>query len=499
MHMPLAKHGTRWVLLATLLFGVAACDDDGDDVITPPDDDDDQAEVFQSIIDDFQLGPLPAIPYPSDNQFNPERIALGRLLFFDPIAGGESAPWVKEANGYEPYRFRGNDMACATCHFPDFGFADGRRLGAGVSGAQFRATDLGPTRVVPGPSVVTGDDVGTEPRNSPSVLNTAFNGQNSIHATAESFQFMDGRVTEGLEEQAGKPITSRDEMAGDGYGLDLTTKAGQAAAQDSVVNRLRAIPEYVERFKQAFPDEVQDADDIELTHWERAVAAFERELVTPGSRYDKFVDGDFDVFTEQEKQGFELYFGKGLCGDCHFGPMLSDFTFRVQGVGDGYAIPGFEGKNGEGGDFGRFHADEEDFADRKFAFRVLTTRNVDVTGPYFHSGSAGTLHEVVEFYNRGGLGPQDISDAELTAAGATRDPSITPLDLSDEEIDAIVAFMLTSSAPVRTGPLGLDLTAVPQRVPSGILPPGVPTPAEGDGPFLMTHQDPSEGWRPGSN
>jgi cytochrome c peroxidase len=450
------------------------------DLETIPAPADDTSEI-QATIEQFGLTPLPAIPYPANNRFSAERIALGKLLFFDPILGGESAPWVKEAAGKDPYRFRANDMACGTCHPPMMAFADGRRLGAGVSGAQFRDTDLGPERVVPGPSIVTGLDVGAEPRNVPTILNTAFNGKNSPQPTAESFLFIDGKVTMGLEELAGIPITSRDEMAGDAFGPNPT----EEEIQDSVTHRIRDIPEYVERFKQAFAGEINSADDIELDHIARAIAAFERELITPGSRYDQFVGGDFGVFSDQERQGFELFFGKGLCGECHHGPMLSDFSFRVLGVADDYEsiIPGFEGKNGHGGDFGRFHADEVELADEKYAFRTLTIRNVELTAPYFHSGSAGTLQEVLEFYNRGGLGEQDLSDLDLAAAGADRDLSIRPLGLTQVEIDAIIAFMKTTTAPVQLGPLGTDLTAVPERVPSGLVPPGIPTP-EGPGPFL---------------
>jgi len=432
------------------------------------------------VIRDFGLAPLPYIPYPEGNPPIAERVALGQLLFFDPILGGESAPWVKEAAGLDPYRFRANDMACATCHHPDFGFSDGRRLPAGVAGAQFSDMDLGPARVFPGPSIVTGDPVGIVPRNSPSILNTAYNGLNSIVPSAKSFMFMDGRIEDGLEGQAKKPIGSRDEMAGDAYGLHPGD-----VAEDSVTARLRAIPEYVARFAQAFPGEVSAAEDVTIDHVARAIASYERELVTPGSRYDRFVSGERSVFSAQERQGFDVFFGKGLCGDCHGGPMLSDYTMRIQGVGDGYdqITPGFAGKSGEGTDLGRFHADPDRFAADKYAFRTLTVRNVDVTAPYFHSGSAATLEEVVEFYNRGGLGAYDISDETLAAAGVTRDLSIRPLGLTLEEVEAVAAFMRTTSASVRPGPGGLDLTRVPQRVPSGLVPPGVATPS-GPGPFL---------------
>ncbi len=466
---------TTGAALLVLAVFVGCSDDD-----TPTQ----SGDVYQPIIDQFQLGPLPAIPYPANNRFNAERIALGRLLFFDPLLGGESAPWVKSAAGKDPFRDRANDIACATCHHPSLAFADGRRLGGGVSGAQFRDLDLGPDRVVPGPSVVTGEPVGAEPRNSPTILNTAFNGMGSVTPVAASFQFMDGRVTEGLEQQAGKPITSRDEMMGDALNSHILGAAlTEESIQDSIAARVRGVPEYVDRMKQAFAGEVSQASDITIDHVSRAVAAYERELITPGSRYDQFVTGNRDALDSKEKLGFEVFFGKGLCGDCHAGPMLSDFTFRVQGVGDDYdaVLPGFPGKNGQGGDWGRFHATEDD-AD-KFAFRTMTVRNVELTAPFFHSGSAGTLQEVVEFYNRGGQGPNDISDAELSAAGITRDPSIRRLNLTQAEIDAVVAFMKTTTAPVQQGPLGINLTEVPPRVPSGLLPPGIPTPP-GPGPYL---------------
>jgi cytochrome c peroxidase len=250
--------------------------------------------------------------------------------------------------------------------------------------------------------------------------------------------------------------------------------------------RLRDIPGYVERFREAFPGEIAEAADIQLDHFARAISAFERELITPDSRYDRFVAGDRGVLTETEKLGFEVFFGKGLCGDCHSGPMLCDYTFRVQGVGDGYdqevTFPPFAGRNNLGSDWGRFHADAERFADMKYAFRVLTVRNAELTAPYFHSGSAATLREVVEFYNAGGRRPQDFSDEELAAAGAVRDPSIRPLELTADEIEAVVAFIKTTTAPVRPGPGGLDLTAIPRRVPSGLLPPGIPTP-DTPGPY----------------
>jgi hypothetical protein len=88
----------------------------------------------------------------------------------------------------------------------------------------------------------------------------------------------------------------------------------------------------------------------------------------------------------------------------------------------------------------------------------------------------------VQFYDRGGLGPEDIPDAVLAEVGAERSSLIRPLGLTAAEIDAVVAFMKTTTADVRLGPGGIDLTAVPDRVPSGLAPPGMPAP-EGGGPL----------------
>lgn len=157
----------------------------------------------EALIRSFDLQTLGAIPYPPDNPPRQKRIELGRLVFFDPILGGEK------------------NVACGTCHHPDFAFADFRQFSAGTSGV-----GLGPDRVV-SHSAITGNESGQ-----------------SSHL---GFQFLDGRVN-GLEAQAIKPITSRVEMRGDAY--PGTNQEAAAAALDSVIARLRSIPEYVQLFQR---------------------------------------------------------------------------------------------------------------------------------------------------------------------------------------------------------------------------------------------------------
>ena len=381
----------------------------------------------QALIDSFDLQTLGPIPYPPDNPYNPQRVELGRLLFFDPILGGEK------------------DVSCGTCHHPDLAFADGRPFGAGTSGI-----GLGPQRAVSA-SALSGLPIDLEPRNSPTVFNTAFNADRSGRPSHLGLQFLDGRV-EGLEVQATKPIGSREEMRGDAY--------EESATLDTVIARLRAIPEYVELFAAAFPEEAAlaaGAAVIDSSTYGRAVAAYERELVTRNSAYDRFVEGDENALSQVEKRGMVLFFTKAKCGVCHNGPMFSDFRFIVQGVpqeGTGKGVI-------PGDDTGREEhtLDPED----RYAFRTLTLRNIELTAPYMHDGVFATLEEVVRFYNDGAQPRHPAVSDEML------DPVLVdPLHLTAEEIRALVAFMeaLTDAGSA----LDPTLLEVPAAVPSGLTP-----------------------------
>ncbi|HSG99118.1 MAG TPA: cytochrome c peroxidase [candidate division Zixibacteria bacterium] len=376
----------------------------------------------------FALKPLPAIPYPPDNPARQERISLGRLLFFDPILGGEK------------------DVACGTCHHPDFAFADSRQFGAGVSGS-----GLGSNRIL-GNSAITNNPITDEPRNTPTCFNTGFNADESGMPSHDGFQFWDGRV-KSLEDQAVKPITSRVEMRGDAY--------SDVDALDSVLARLREIPEYVTRFQAGFPAEALVAAPPEMVidslNYARAIASYERELVTRNSRYDQFVTGDDNALTAQELQGLELFHTKAKCAVCHSGPMFSDFEFVVQGVPQ--EGPGKDMAPGD--DLGR-----QEFtgaAVDKYAFRTPTLRNAELTPPYMHDGVFETLEEVLRFYNDG------ASPRHPLVTNAMLDPDLTaPLGLTEEEMQALVAFMrsLTDDGTA----LPRWLVTVPERVPSGLMP-----------------------------
>lgn len=371
----------------------------------------------------FDLRPLGAVPYPADNPRSEEKVELGRLLFFDPILSGE------------------RDVSCATCHHPAFAFADGRARSIGAGG-----TGLGPDRTA-GSSSFSGDGIREMARNAPTVLNAALHGSGSGLPSADGLQFWDGRAR-GLEEQALLPIAARDEMRGDAYPEEV--------ALDSVLARLRAIPEYVERFGRAFSGASDPSGAMTPETLAMALATYQRELVGRAARFDRYVAREVEL-TPVELAGLELFFDRGSCTQCHGGPMFSGFD--VQRIGAPQTGPG--GATLPGDDLGR----EEHsglVADRR-AFAVPSLRNVALTAPYMHSGAFETLEDVVRFY----------SDDMQPRHPAVDDEALSPqlprnLGLTSDEIGALVAFLETLTDPGTE--LAPELVRVPDRVPSGLQP-----------------------------
>ncbi|MDD5542025.1 MAG: cytochrome c peroxidase [Acidobacteriia bacterium] len=192
-------------------------------------------------------------------------------------------------------------------------------------------------------------------RNSPSVYNAA----------AHFAQFWDGRAPD-VEEQAKGPVLNPVEMA---------MPNGEA-----VVSRLKAIPGYVEAFRRAFPGE---ADPVTFNNMGKAIGAFERGLVTP-SRWDDFLKGNDAALLNVEKIGFNKFVATG-CAMCHSGVLLGGMAYMKMGVAKPWS---------DVSDEGRF-AVTHNAAD-KMKFKVPSLRNVEMTGPYFHRGTATTLEEAVK-------------------------------------------------------------------------------------------------------
>jgi cytochrome c peroxidase len=392
-----------------------------------------------------------APPPPSAPGFDPVSPAeLGRLLFWDPLLSG------------------GKDVACATCHHPDFAYADGRALALGS-----RATGLGPARMD-----ASRGEIPVVKRNTPTILNVVFNGLDrrgrggpgggpggggrggrgggftvlpaSLTAVdqARAPMFWDNRL-HGLEAQALAPLAAREEMRGDVYGADDTITA--------VVERLRGVPEYVALFRGVYGEDTA----IDAAQLSGAIAAFERTLVTRGSAFDRYLAGDQAALTPEQRRGLDA-FTRANCTACHRGPMLSDFQLHALGVKENPLLAA------------------PDAGDGRFQFRTPSLRNVALTAPYMHNGMLATLADVVAFYDRGqsenphvatgGNGPGGRGGRGGPGVAPAGTPVVDPAfrgvrRMSAAERNDIVAFLgaLTDE--------GFD-RVIPARVPSGLKPGG---------------------------
>lgn len=402
------------ISLIAIAMLVGAC---GDSTHTEPGDDPSTNLRARALA--AGLAPMPAEPpHPVDNQYDANRVELGHFLFFDPILSGPQ------------------NVACSTCHLPAFAFGDGRQFPSGAG-----ATGLGPARTLPDPPPLR-----EMPRNSPTVMNVGLFGRMSPEASTTAAMFW-GANAFGLEDQVLGPIAADNELRGLAY--------SKVDARDSVLARLRTIPEYVQLFAAAFPSMSATTPEqiVNTTTLRRAIAAYLRELTTPHAPIDEYLAGDDDALTATQKAGLELFIGKAGCVACHSGPLLSDFTPHVLGTPQA----GLGRDTTPGDDIGW-----GEHGGTPYAFRTPQLRQVALTAPYFHAGTVLTLQSVVRFKNEGVSGYARVSPTML-------DRDFHPLGLSDQEIAEVVAFLdaLTDSVTTRGPPF-----LAPERVPSGLPIPG---------------------------
>lgn len=310
-------------------------------------------------------------------------IELGRQLFFDPVVSGD------------------NTQSCATCHHPDLGLSDGRILSMGAGG-----TGVGPTR--------TGGKATR--RNSPTLWNAAYNFK----------LFWDGRAND-LEDQARGPITSAVEMNQN---------------PDELVQELRAIPEYVRLFDEAFGG--QNGTAVTFENVTNAIGLFERTLVSQQSAFDRYAAGEANALTAAQRRGLTLFRSlKTRCFECHGFPTFANPDFKVIGVAP---LP----NQGEDAGRGEITGGEP----YRNAFKVPTLRNVALTAPYMHNGRFQTLEEVLSFYAAGAGKGAGLDLPNL-------DDKVRQFSLSDQEQHDLISFLHALT----------DESAKPQiplRVPSGL-------------------------------
>lgn len=252
---------------------------------------------------------------------------------------------------HDPRLSADNSIACASCHSLSTAGVDGKRVSTGINGQQGSV-------------------------NAPTVFNSGFNTR----------QFWDGRAAT-LEEQVSGPIANPREMATD---------------WPAVIAKLKQDADYTKEFGALFTDGIT-SDNIA-----RAIAEFERSLITPNARFDKFLRGDGSAITREEKTGFQLFKTYG-CSTCHQGAAVGGNMFERLGTVHNY----FDDHKSTGPeDDGRFNITQDET--HRHYFKVPSLRNVEKTAPYFHNGAAVTLHDAVRdmaYYNLGVVIPD--ADADL--------------------------------------------------------------------------------------
>jgi len=249
-------------------------------------------------------------------------------------------------------------ITCATCHNPALGFSDGRPLSIGLKGQKLR-------------------------RNAPAIINRAFG---RLH-------LWDGKASS-LEEL---------------ILLALPTKLG--STDEAVGQKLSRIRGYREQFQRVFGTPVT-TDGIA-----KAIAAFERTILSGNSLFDRFEAGDQTALSPAAQRGLKLFNGKANCAKCHTGFNFTDEQFHNTGVG--LYDPNL--------DLGRYHITKRD--EDKGAFKTPTLRDIAKTAPYMHDGSLKTLEEVIQFYDKGGIKNPYLSK------------EIKPLHLTSQEKADLLAFL----------------------------------------------------------
>ena len=260
-----------------------------------------------------------------------------------------------------------NSLSCQTCHNPAQGFADGQKSSKGVTRVPLRV-------------------------HTPTLFNLAWS----------NVLFWDGRVPS-LEAQVRLPIENPDEM-----GLKI----------DVAVSRLQQDQGYIAAFAAAFPE----APEITPLSLSKAMAAYQRTLVSPMTRFDNWIAGETQALSASEKNGFLLFLGKAQCVSCHSGWSFTDYAFHDIGLATD--------RRGRGHVIGR--------AALEHAFKTPSLRELTWSAPYMHTGGLATLEDVVRHYEKGGVNR------------ATRSPDLPrSLQFSDSERRDLVAFLksLSSDTP----------------------------------------------------
>lgn len=253
-------------------------------------------------------------------------------------------------------------VACASCHAPEKAFGDGLPFSSGIKGQKGG-------------------------RSAPTVINRAYS----------TLQFWDGRASS-LEEQAKGPVANP---------IEMTSEPDAAAAHRAIAAKLQGIRGYRQRFERVF-----GPGPVTMDNAARAIATFERTVLSGNAPYDRYENGDESALNADQKRGYSVFFKKAACDACHIGFNFTDGSYANIGIGMDKPSP----------DLGRYLVTKRD--EERGAFKTPTLREIQHTGPYMHDGRFKTLEEVVDHYDKGGV-PNPWLDKRMKKL------NLTPQDKKD--------------------------------------------------------------------
>ena len=454
--------------------------------------------------------PLSDADFIDAGQENESLFELGRHLFFDPVLSGN------------------RNISCGTCHDPSTGTTDAQALAIGEGGigaGSERRTEDGVTGRVPR-NAQSLYNIGANQYTS--FFHDGRLSANSTHVHGTGFVKIDTeRLPRGLDSllavQALFPVTSAVEMAGESGENPIATAvahyqlAGKDGAWELLAQRLRSIPGYVARFRSAFAD-IGSAEDITYPHVARALARFQAQAFrSTGSRFDELLHTrNLSSWSAKERQGLVLFYGEAGCVGCHAGALLTDHEFHA------IAMPQIGPGKGHGTDTG--YLQSSGFADRledegryratldlkdRFRFRTPSLRNVALTRPWGHAGAYDSLADVIAHHldpvkslnqynvaraeqalpvlgkvlDSTGRGPLRqyhaveperrvdfdqrrgfVQGSDVLRGRIAEANELAVTELSKSELEALIAFLNTT-----TDPAALDQSdLIPQALPSGL-------------------------------
>jgi len=324
--------------------------------------------LLDSTVTDFEdIGVLAKPEFPADNLFSEAKRELGKVLFFDPRLSSSG------------------QIACASCHDPELGWGDGKR----VSNGHDRVPGL---------------------RNSKPIINVAYS----------KIFFWDGRAAT-LEEQARFPIEDSKEMN---------------SHMDIAVTNIKKIKGYEKLFEDSYGNREITQDKIL-----KAIATFERTIISKKSRFDRFIEGDSSKLSNQEVKGLHLFRTKARCLNCHNTALFSDNKFHNVGLT-------YYGRKYE--DLGRYNVTKkpEDIG----KFKTPSLREITRTGPYMHNGLFPEIRGVLNMYNVGMPNQRRKPEQENDTLFPVNSPLLHRLDLNEEELQALEAFLGSISSVIYREP-----------------------------------------------